>query len=73
MLYQNHGICDNCSSALQQYDEIDAPDNFSDHVAVKCVMNINVEYVYHDEDNSKVLKQRSFWIRLHMIWYNYIL
>ncbi len=39
----------------------DAPDNFSDHIAVKCVMNINVEYVYHAEDKSEVLKQRSFW------------
>ncbi len=24
-------------------------------------MNINVEYVYHDEDNSEVLKQKSIW------------
>ncbi len=54
-------ISENCSSALQQYDEIDAPDNLADHVAVKCFMNINVDYVYYDEDNSEVLKQRSLW------------
>ncbi len=51
-------ISENCSSA-QQYDDIDTPDNFSDHVAVKYVMNINVDYVCHDEDNSEVLKPRS--------------
>ncbi len=38
-------ISENCSSALQLYGEIDASDNFSDHVAVKYVMNINVNYV----------------------------
>ncbi len=44
---------------MERYDKIDAPDYFSDHVTVKCVMNINVDYVFHDENNSALLKPRS--------------
>ncbi len=54
-------ISEKCSSALQQYDEIDASDNFSDHFVVECVMNINVDYVYYNEDNNEILKHRYIW------------
>ena len=52
-------IRENCSTALQQYDEIDASDNFSDHTAVMCVMNINVDYMNQADDQNDVLKQIS--------------
>ncbi len=39
-------ISENLQDDLSSYDEIDSHDNFSDHIAVKCVLNVNVIYCH---------------------------
>ncbi len=39
-------ISENLQDNLLSYNEIDSHDNFSDHIAVKCVLNVNVIYCH---------------------------
>ncbi len=50
-------VSENCGSLLLHYYEVHKHNNFSDHCGVKCVMDLNVNYVSGNtganEPNSK--------------------
>ncbi len=46
LLIDHFVISENLQDDVLSYDEIDSLDNFSDHIAVKCVLNVNVIYCH---------------------------
>ncbi len=39
-------VIENLRDDLLSYDEIDRHNNFLDHIAVKCVLNVNIKILY---------------------------
>ncbi len=59
LLIDHFILSENATELLLSYDDVDGANNFSDHSAVKCVINNNMQYFV--QNDAKKGRQKTAW------------